>query len=222
LAYVNAANILCIYPTSSFSHQIVFRALTKDLVARGHNLTVITSDPIETNNPNLTQIDFSFYYEYFRKMINFVELKEKKVDEYFFFDFFMDKFEEFYDVQLGFPAVQKLIKNEDKLEFDLVIVEYLNYVPWYAFAKKFNAPLIGITSLDAMVTTHEEMGNVFHPALHPEVMLDVYPPLNFQERWRSLKYYLLTTQSKKFMPYYSIIIQYYCTLIQHKLHFSTA
>ena len=78
----DGANILAIFPTASISHQVVFRAYTNGLAAKGHSLTIVTTDPIETNNPNITQIDFHFTYELFRNSLNFVEFKEKKMDEF--------------------------------------------------------------------------------------------------------------------------------------------
>jgi glucuronosyltransferase len=56
--FVECANILGIFPTPSISHQVVFHALMKDLAARGHHLTILTTDLIKIgNNPNVTQID---------------------------------------------------------------------------------------------------------------------------------------------------------------------
>jgi glucuronosyltransferase len=43
----DSARILGIFPTPSFSHQIVFQTIMKALVARGHQVTVISTDPLK-------------------------------------------------------------------------------------------------------------------------------------------------------------------------------
>ena len=73
------AKILGIFPTPSISHQVVFRALMKDLSQRGHQLTILTTDPSKTKNPNVTEIDFHDCYKEL-KDLSFVEFKETKQD----------------------------------------------------------------------------------------------------------------------------------------------
>jgi glucuronosyltransferase len=41
------ARILGIFPTPSISHQLPFQAIMKALAARGHNVTVISPDPLK-------------------------------------------------------------------------------------------------------------------------------------------------------------------------------
>jgi len=42
-----AANILGIFPTPSISHQLPFQAIMKALAARGHQITVISPNPLK-------------------------------------------------------------------------------------------------------------------------------------------------------------------------------
>ena len=42
-----AARILGIFPTPSISHQLPFQAIMKALAARGHQITVISPDPLK-------------------------------------------------------------------------------------------------------------------------------------------------------------------------------
>jgi putative protein kinase ArgK-like GTPase of G3E family len=42
-----AAHILGIFPTPSVSHQYPFQAIMKALAARGHQITVISPDPLK-------------------------------------------------------------------------------------------------------------------------------------------------------------------------------
>jgi glucuronosyltransferase len=42
-----AARILGIFPTPSISHQLPFQAIMKALAARGHQITVISPNPLK-------------------------------------------------------------------------------------------------------------------------------------------------------------------------------
>lgn len=46
----HAANILALAIIPSYSHQIPVLAITKALAARGHNVTVITTNPSNVSN----------------------------------------------------------------------------------------------------------------------------------------------------------------------------
>ena len=206
---VEAANILAIFPTASISHQVVFRAYTNGLAAKGHSLTIVTTDPIETNNPNITQIDFHFTYELFRNSLNFVEFKEKKMDEFGLMDLSSKLLTLSFAEHFENKEIQELIRNHKNYKFDAVVVEFLYYVPWYAFAELFNAPLIGITSLDTLGETHELLGNAANPILHPELLFPFSVPLTFEQRYRSVKFYLYTKfyYKPKFNQIYDDVIR---------------
>lgn len=66
----NGANILGIFNYPSYSHQIVYQSLVKDLSERGHHLTILTTDRMNSQHPNVTEIYLENSYE---ENINFVE-----------------------------------------------------------------------------------------------------------------------------------------------------
>ena len=164
---VNSANILGIFPTPSISHQVVFQALMKDLAARGHHLTILTPDLIKINNPNVTQIDLHESYKIFRSQVNFVNQKVDMADEGNLMKVFNIVMTACLNQQLTNSEVKKLIDKVDGKTFDLVIFEYQHYVPVLAFAEIYDCPAIGIISLDAFASVHEEFGNGANPVIHP-------------------------------------------------------
>jgi glucuronosyltransferase len=106
-------------------------------------------------------------------------------------EMFMSVMEKYLDQQLSHPEVKKIIKKSSGQKFDLLILEYLNYVPVLAFAEIYGCPVIGITSLESMWLAHEEIGNGANPMIHPEILFPYeHGRLSFVERWKSLKYYL--------------------------------
>lgn len=122
---VECSKILAIYPTPSISHQFVFRALTKELIKRGHELTVITSHPMEFNNTNLTQIDLSAANDQLKNALNFVVFRQQKGDMFDLMNSILEWIGNSLDVNFQNGYVQKLIKRENGENFDVVIVEAL-------------------------------------------------------------------------------------------------
>ncbi|XP_070509620.1 UDP-glucosyltransferase 2-like [Chironomus tepperi] len=186
---VHSAKILGIFPTTSISHQVVYRALMKDLAARGHELVILTPDPFETDNPNVTQIDLHSSYEVFRKEFKFVEFKNSEKDETDVYNYFFPIMMMVFEEQVSHPEVKKLIAEKDKHNFDVIIMEVLLNYPMLAFAEIFDAPVIEFTSLDTVSDNHRWIGNEAAQVIHPELTFPFQEKrLSFYERWKCLKF----------------------------------
>lgn len=81
---------------------------------------------------------------------------------------------------VGLPQVQELIHDKSQ-HFDLLIVEHM-LSPFFAFKKKYNCPVIGVVSFDAMANSHRIMGNAVHSVLYPTQLLPKPDNLSFLER----------------------------------------
>jgi hypothetical protein len=68
VCYSRGARILGIFPTPSISHQLPFQAIMKALAARGHQITVISPDPLKVSLSSVTA-----YYKpvYFLLILSF-------------------------------------------------------------------------------------------------------------------------------------------------------
>ncbi|KAJ3658832.1 hypothetical protein Zmor_010553 [Zophobas morio] len=183
-AFVSAshgARILGVFMTPSYSHQVVFQPIWKELSLRGHQVTVLTPNPL--NDPtltNLTEIDLSFCYKAWDNYsIATLGAKEHSSSEE------IKKLSEAYlavsEVQLSHPEVQDLLKNNSKYEFDLILVEFL-WPVMYGFKDIFKCPMVGIASLPLTGTANEAIGNPNNPALEPEFTLPFSTNLSFKER----------------------------------------
>lgn len=67
ITVTDGANILGVFPINGRSHWVVYDSVMKALVARGHNVTVITSFPQKMPIANYTEIDVS---ETFPSVVN--------------------------------------------------------------------------------------------------------------------------------------------------------
>lgn len=166
LNVVNSARILAVYPTPSISHQVPFRRITNDLLRRGHEVVVITTDPEFKNRTppaNLTEIDVhDRSYEIWRN--SFLETATGKMDDLkrqveVVFQAMLDIVVE----QVKMPEIQQILYNET---FDLLLVEAWIRPP-LIFSHFHKVPMIMISSFTGHLFNHESMGSASHPLLYP-------------------------------------------------------
>lgn len=187
-ALSESANILGIFYYPSYSHQIVYQSLIKDLSERGHHLTILTADRMNSDHPNVTEIYMDSSYE---ENINFVECKE--VGGLKLFYLLLKAQVKRVDRQLTQPEVQQLIHNHTNYKFDLIILEYLFASPMLFFAELYNCPVIGISAIGAGIPVHELLGNPVNPVIHSEIIFPYqHGRMTFTERLSSFVYYFGT------------------------------
>jgi glucuronosyltransferase len=167
LKWIDGARILGLFPTPSLSHQVVFRPLMEALARRGHHLVVLTTDPVQYDDPrlvNLTQIDAHYSYETFGRSNNFAQIRQEYSDPQSSQPVFYNALIEYIDEQLSSPEMKRLIEDPNE-KFDMCIIETFAQ-PLYAFKDRFNCSLIIISSLGATTNHFEKMGNPWHPMLY--------------------------------------------------------
>lgn len=142
-APTKTARILAIIAIPSYSHQIPYRPLWTVLSRKGHEVVVLTTDPI--NDPsltNLTEIDFQSNYKLLRTL-DFVEnikshtwLSTLRIQ---LWPLAREIAEHIYE----HPEVRKMYAPDSDTKFDVVIAETIKTPALYALAHRFKAPLIG-------------------------------------------------------------------------------
>lgn len=204
--YGESANILGVILHTSYSHQVPFRPLWRELATRGHNVTVLTTDPANENLNNLKEIDLSPAYEAWRST-DIIEYSEKESMSNVILKL-MDVGQKVVEVELEIPEVQELLHNKET-HFDLVIAE-LYYPIAIAFSNKFNCPLIVAQSADVTSGLHELVGNHNHILQHPTYMLRFDHPMSFTERLASLiGYFIQKHVAASYMEHYGKIAKKY-------------
>ncbi|KAF5302525.1 hypothetical protein FQR65_LT00897 [Abscondita terminalis] len=177
LRYGDCARILGIVPTPSYSHQVAFQTIFKELSLRGHQVTTVTTNPLKDSAlTNLTEIDLQSSYDIWNKEAS--KITSHNIINLLFS--VLDLMEAVGHHQLSHPQVQDLINTKTK-EFDVVMVEY-TMLPMFAFAKKFNVPLIVLTSIDAISDVREFMGSPTHPIIYPDPIIPLKQHSTLTER----------------------------------------
>lgn len=188
--FANGWKILFLTCTPAQSHQKPFQVIWKELSLKGHEVHVLTPNPI--NDPaltNLTEYDLSEYYEL---------LKQQSQDniKYIFHkptfwlafekDVFVTKlFSALYNRTLNHRETRRLLESNQY--FDVVIVEWL-FPTLASIGAYYEAPIIGVTSLGAPVVALDTLGNPSHPVLAPDMNLPIKRELSFKERIMSVLY----------------------------------
>ncbi|KAF5269281.1 hypothetical protein FQR65_LT02582 [Abscondita terminalis] len=182
--YVSSARILGISPTASHSHQIVLQPIWQELSLRGHELVVLTADPINNASlTNLTEINLHkiSYDIWNRDLTNAINARENSVLESLFI--MIRATFDIADAQFQHEQVRTLINNKSE-HFDLVIVEYL--LPIYCvFAAHFDCPFIGVTTMDPPPFAYNFVGNPNHPAVTSDGQFYYDEKLTLFQRVRS-------------------------------------
>ncbi|XP_076178890.1 UDP-glucosyltransferase 2-like [Ptiloglossa arizonensis] len=181
------ARILAIVPTPSYSHQIPFRPLWLQLHKRGHEIVLITTNAIpDLNLTNFTQILVEESYPALRRLDHVRNL----FDDVSCLDFMEQNLislsNTFSRVILENAEVRKLYAANSDEKFDVVMTEVLLTPAIYAFAHRFDAPLIGLTSLAMLAYNEHVFGGFVLPSHEStwEMEASTGPNLSF---WKRLK-----------------------------------
>lgn len=153
------AKILVIVPTPVHSHQTTFHFISHQLATRGHQVTIVTTNPgiLDENVPeNLTEISIEEAGKsIFDKRVKFgVTKKEDYIEGRLEGTFVVQS--ESIDAALQIERVKRFIKKGDK--FDLIIVEmFINSA--LIFAHIFKAPVVKLSTLISIFGNDEVIGS---------------------------------------------------------------
>ncbi|XP_063541982.1 UDP-glucosyltransferase 2-like isoform X1 [Cydia strobilella] len=179
----DAARILAVFPTPSISHQVVFRPLTQELAKRGHEVTVITTDPAFPKGlapANLREIDVhDISYGSWRKQMAKIKNGHKN-DVGKQVKGFNDVCVAIFEKQTAVVEVQDIIQNKNN-SFDLLLVEaWTRFV--FGFTHVIKTPVIAVSSLGAVIDNYDVMGAPIHPLLYPQTIATGIYNLSFWEK----------------------------------------
>ncbi|XP_033349655.1 UDP-glucuronosyltransferase 2B7-like isoform X2 [Bombus vosnesenskii] len=157
--------ILAIVPSPSYSHQIPYRRLWLELHKRGHEVVLATADPIPNiKSPNFTQIDISQSYGIIKKL-DYVQMRFEGKR-------WLDIVEEkllsvtkvFAETVLNSTELRELYAPESNATFDVYLTEVLYAPATYAFAHRFNVPIIGLSSVGLIAFNEHALGGLVLPS----------------------------------------------------------
>uniref|UniRef100_A0A2A4IVU8 UDP-glucuronosyltransferase n=1 Tax=Heliothis virescens TaxID=7102 RepID=A0A2A4IVU8_HELVI len=184
--YTDAARILAIYPVPSISHQVTFRPITLELVKRGHEVVVITADPMFKKGEapqNLTEIDVhDLSYNVWQAFMN--SERGSRDDLVSQMRVGVEVLLELFDKQMQVEEIKELRKG--KQTFDLLLTEAVirNAL---GFSHIYKVPVIQVSSFGAMFENYNVIGAPVHPLLYPGSMAMRIYNLTLYEKFNELR-----------------------------------
>ncbi|XP_025415426.1 UDP-glucuronosyltransferase 2B9-like isoform X3 [Sipha flava] len=182
-------NILAIFPFSGKSHFYMFRAISQALVARGHDVTVVSHFPETLSSPKQQQRRDSAtngsYTDY--SLAGSVPVYENFTTDELIGNGYLEEFliilQDGVDNCEGVMSsgrLDELVRN--RVRFDLVLVEVFNTGCFALVANQFGAPIIGITSTSLYPWYSGMVGDVATPSYVPLNLLPFTSRMTVKER----------------------------------------
>ncbi|KAL0860422.1 hypothetical protein ABMA27_009814 [Loxostege sticticalis] len=164
------SRILAVFPTPSLSHQLAFRPLITELVKRGHELVVMTTDPIYNNGEapaNLTEIDVhDISYEIWRReILSTTVTSGNKNDIKDQLSVILNVMVKVLEELMQVNEVQNMLMDTNQ-KFDLLLLEAY-FEPLLALTHLYKAPVIQVSSFGSFEENLHSFGMVSHPLLYP-------------------------------------------------------
>ncbi|XP_076178990.1 uncharacterized protein LOC143152577 [Ptiloglossa arizonensis] len=182
---LQCARILAIIPTPSYSHQIPYRSLWLQLNKRGHEIVLVTPNPIPNLSlTNFTQINIGASYSNAKKF-NHISNRFNGIRWIQFLqEALLTVCDDFAHIVLNHTYIKKLYAPDSNEKFDLILMEILLTPSLYALAHRFDAPFIGLSSLSITAYNEHILGGLVMPSHEStwEMEACTGPHLSFKER----------------------------------------
>lgn len=204
----DAYNILIMHPTPSYSHQKPLMALTEALIKKGHQLFVVSPNPVPGLEKNYTYVDLSASYKYFAKNIdakkeNFVNLQMQHTKwdspSSLFGMYSAIAVRQYNTTQ--FSQFYERVKR-DKIKFDVALIETFFIPSGCAMVRQlggYGVPMIVFSTIGTAAFGGEDPITE-HPSYHPFLLSTFTDRMNIWQKidnWVSK--YFVEGEIKKMM-----------------------
>lgn len=174
--------ILVVMPHPGHSHFMVFENLFIELSKRGHELTVISHFPLKNPIPNYRDVSLRDAGVTFGggNAIPLDLLTGYRHEKYAgpLLLYYLNSITT--EGGLKSENLRKFLNEQH--QFDVVLGELFNSNSFLGLAKKFNAPLIGLSSCYQMPWSNVWFAQPDHPAYIPNTFMDYSDEMSFFER----------------------------------------
>ncbi|XP_044749817.1 uncharacterized protein LOC123310414 [Coccinella septempunctata] len=194
-----AFDILAVFPHQGRSHQSVFGPIVRDLVGRGHKLTVIVHYSYDVKNENYKEILLGDVNGTGHDFFDMETLEVPVIISQLIHPFLLtDLGLESCSTMLSNAEVRELVESDKR--FDLILAEFFNSECVLGFVGAFEAPLVGITTGILMPWHGDRLGNPDNPSYIASSHLGQQAEMGF---WNRL-YNLIGTQWYKIVYWWKL------------------
>lgn len=189
-----SANILYLATVASPSHHIWNKNLALGLVAKGHNITMLSHDSEKKLPKNFHIITMDGIYDQLEAAFSIEDMV--MTPEPWFPILTISEFYDYAalitDFDMNHPNFDKLLNYPKDFKFDLIIVDSTISLSIYPFIDRFNKPpVVAVTPfLLPGYLTSSMNGHTFY-SYTPHYMTKLTATMNFCERVQNFAYYIV-------------------------------
>ncbi|XP_046662555.1 UDP-glucosyltransferase 2-like [Homalodisca vitripennis] len=187
----HGANILAFPVSNSYSHFIVMEPLFKELAARGHQVTVVSSFPQKQIVKNYYDIDVGYLMPPIRSNFSFDMATDMGKNPLTNMKQIWDVGNRICDTVLSSGELRELYNST--AHFDLVITHCFAYDCFAVFAHKFNTPIVTIVTASALPWSNPRVGNPDHPAYIVNNYINSHEDMTLYQRTVNTLAWLMST-----------------------------
>lgn len=225
VSYTDAARILAAFVFQAKSHYQMHNVLIKELINKGHEVTFITSNPINQDlGENYTEILIDPVYNYKPDVSkHFKTQGSQDYTDFSLVDFL--KLLEIVGVKttehaLKHPQVQEIFNRNDTHDvYDLLIVEQFYQEAFLALSYKYDIPVIASSTLGYENHMSQMMGIITPWSYVPHGFLPFDDKMNFWERLKNTVASLYTDLYREFVyfPKQDALVKKYLSHLEVKI-----
>lgn len=183
-----SAKILGLFVTFSKSHLIIHKSVVEPLIDRGHNVTIVTTLPLEDSSKGYRHIQLDVPPAPKELVLGLVETSNCPFALLQHVKKSMDFSLEYSNLTLHDPKMQRLLEEET---FDLIVFGVFFNMFEIGVAAHFNCPVVLSFMQRPIRVVNTIVGNPLEIAYVPEIFMGNVQPLDFFDRVRNFLMVLL-------------------------------
>ncbi|GLV43697.1 UDP-glycosyltransferase family 35 member B1 [Carabus blaptoides fortunei] len=174
----DGARILSIFPVPSPSHNILATRLTKELVNRGHEVTLVSPFP-QKESKNFKSVQLTGFLEKQKEMMK--DLLDINKQSFFQKTLQITNICTLYsETTLNHTNFRKLLNSD--ATFDLIIIEAMFNEAHVGIGYHYNAPVIMLSTVGSSSIVNKFVANPAPSSMVPDTFLGLPSRMNFVQR----------------------------------------
>lgn len=192
----DSARILCVFPSGSKSHVLGVQALMKNLVKRGHEITMVSAFPLSKPMENYRDVYVPFGSGFASMMASFMRGENRNMMKVM--PVITEASLDYTNVTLNAPQFRKLV--EDGERFDVAVVGWFMNDYVVGVGQLFKCPTVLYFSA-GFGSTVNFFGNPTEVAAVPHMMLGNKNPMSFVDRVKNTLIYGVDAAVNQYLRY---------------------
>ncbi|KAJ3658306.1 hypothetical protein Zmor_010054 [Zophobas morio] len=170
--------VICAFPGKS--HCKIFETISVGLMEKQHDITYLSYFPIEEPLLNHTSVDLRQPGHSYLNNLDMAIFTGTIVQKWLIINLVRAYAKGICEKDFGTDTVRKFLNQSGP--FDLIVAPMFNSDCYLSFMYKFEAPVVGVSTLSVMEWVSEKFGLSSNPAYVPNTLSELVNPITFVRR----------------------------------------